>query len=204
MGALQVRHYLFAGEARARGGLAALQGILPQAVSLPAGIADALGTELGTREQVVRLLGLLEEAIHCLVAVGARPVVAQERSCKTASATEGTPLIARYLRDVAMVSQERLIGLPPCVEQQASLRHLRALFLFAEDRLLGGSASAGTSADARDVLLPGVPQRYRAELPNDEKETLVAACQRAADLEEAIPALRDLLTGVLSDEATSY
>ena len=60
--ALQVRHYLYAGEARARGGLAALQALVPQAPALPAAVADALRGELDTREQVVMLLGLLEEA----------------------------------------------------------------------------------------------------------------------------------------------
>jgi hypothetical protein len=189
--ALQVRHYLFAGEARARGGLAALQSILPQATSLPANIADGLRTELDTKEQVMQLLGLLEEAIHCLVAVGAPP----------GRGAQEVPLLATYLSNVALVSQERLaVGLPSSVEQQATLRHLRALFLFTEDRMHGGSSEARIAGS----LLPSVPPRYRAELPEETKQELILACEHHVDLEAAIPALRDLLTGVLSDEATNY
>jgi len=151
--------------------------------------------ELDTREQVVQLLGLLEEAIHCLVAVGARP------GRREGVAGPQTPLLATYLCNVALVAPERLAtGLPPCVEQQATLRHLRALFLFTEDRMHGDADT--TTADT--MLLPGVPPRYRTELPDEAKEELIAVCQNHTDLESALPALRDLLTGVLTDEATTY
>lgn len=80
--ALQVRQYLYAGEARARGGLASLRSLLPQEATLPAALLEALVSELDTREQVVRLLGLLEEAIHCLVALSAEPQAAGSGDAK--------------------------------------------------------------------------------------------------------------------------
>jgi len=192
--ALQVRHYIYAGESRTRGGLAALQLVLPQAPALPPAMAAALHAELDTREQAVRFLGLLEEAIHFLVAVGAQPAGGSPEG------SDGETLLAAYLLKVVMVGRDRLAGgLPPSVEQQATLRNLRALFLFAEDRLLS-SAESGSAA----VLLPSVLARYRVPLPEEAHKVLAAACARCAELEVVVPVLHDLLTGVLSDDAASY
>jgi len=193
--ALQVRHFLYAGESRARGGLAALQLVLPQVPALPAAMAAALPAELDTREQVICFLGLLEEAMHFLVAVGAQPGGVGPGG----GGGERDVLLATYLRDVVMVSKERLAGLPSSVEQQATLRHLRALFLLAEDRLLHSAVAGGAAA-----LLPSVLSRYRSPLPEDLGAALSAACARCVELEAVVPVLHDLLTGVLSDGDTSY
>lgn len=185
--ALQIRHYLYAGEARARGSLAALQGALPQVAILPAPLVEAVRTELDTREQVIRLLSLLEEAMRFVVAVGA-------------GAQQGGSSLAAYLRDVAMVEPARLADLPPLIAQEARLAHVRALFLAAEEML----QSKGEARSARDALLPAVLPPYRAKLPGELRKSLLATCGRCAQLAEVLPTLRDLLTGILSDEQAGY
>lgn len=185
--ALQVRHYLYAGEVRAQGGLAALQAAVPQAPALPAVVAEAARAELDTREQAVQLLALLEIAIHLLGAAGS-PSLAD------------LPLAA-YLRDVAMLEAGRLeAGLPASLAQRVTLRHVRALFLFAEERV----ASAGSSGAGASALFPGVPPRYRSQLPEELRATLLGACAHCTELRAVLPVLRDLLTGALSDGSSAH
>jgi len=219
--ALHIRHYLYAGEARARGTLAALQGVLPQAPALPGALGEAVRIELDTREQVMRFLGLLEEAMRFLVAVGVRPSsplsapsssggaagAAGAAAARSGDGEDGAVLLFKYLRDVAMVEGDRLnAGLPPLIAQQASLPHLRVLFLAAEAKLTSpAEGSSGVCApDGGGVLLPSVLPAYRAELPDKLGKQLNAACGKCAEMAGVLPVLRDLLTGALSDQAASF
>jgi len=193
--ALQIRHYLYAGEARSRGTLAALQGVLPQVALLPGSLAEAVRQTLDTREQVIRFLGLLEEAMRFLVAVGTGPT-------KTNGEVGGKQLLSTYLQDVAMVDAQRLeAGLPSLIAQQAALDHLRALFLAAEAKLSGDS-SAGSAEEHQ--LLPSVVATYRSALSKETAAMMSTACDKCPELASIMPVLRDLLTGALSDQSASF
>eukprot|EP01063_Lacrimia_lanifica_P019635 TRINITY_DN2709_c0_g1_i1.p1 TRINITY_DN2709_c0_g1~~TRINITY_DN2709_c0_g1_i1.p1 ORF type:complete len:3358 (+),score=963.91 TRINITY_DN2709_c0_g1_i1:646-10074(+) len=174
---LNLRHFQYAGETRQRGGLAALNN-LEQASGLPSVIEAALAQEMTTQQQLRLLFRLLEDATNFAAAVGA----------DLAPATR----LATFYTDVMGMDAERLPGLlSKAVCEHGELRHLKALFLYVEGLMSGGST------------FDKVPSKYTAPLLDD----LEAEVKRAVGflhVANTMAALRDLLLGPLSDPEVKF
>ncbi|KAK3264619.1 hypothetical protein CYMTET_26655, partial [Cymbomonas tetramitiformis] len=177
---LQTRQYQYEGEVRQRGALSAL-GMLEQS-ALPAEVEEAVRTHLTTADQLERLRRTLETCVNFLAVFsngGARAVVDPDM------------LLSRFATEMASVGEDhRLEALCPAAAKQVRLRHLKAFFLCVEAGTTGG-------------ILGRVLHRYRDPLGTAEEQALHASC-RDMRLETLVTALRDLLTGPLSDPETTF
>ena len=171
---LQMAHHQYKGEVRQRGFLATLSN-MDQASVLPPAIEAALGAELTTKQELTRMLRVVEEIVNFFAAVGA--TVAHDTR------------LAVFCEDFMGMREwdgETLSHLlTPAVYDDGKVSHLKALFLFVEGLLEGGATA-----------------RVKAAYCKPLEEDLQMELRRAAgSMKHAhlVSALRDLLVGPLSE-----
>eukprot|EP00755_Sulcionema_specki_P009898 Sspe_Gene.44944::Locus_22125_Transcript_2_2_Confidence_0.500_Length_15952::g.44944::m.44944 len=174
---LRMKHFLFAGEVRQRGGLAALQRV-EQSGSLPPVLEEAIKNDLDTQEQLAKLLRVLESAINFAAASGIK-LDPDMRLHDYLSTT--------LLLDDMEIRQTLSVG----VQRHGLVRHLRALFLFAEACMSGSG------------VMDRVAVRYTESLPDGLRDVLHDSAPKL-ELSTVLSALRELLTGPLSANDVSF
>mmetsp|Transcript_61758 Transcript_61758/g.165412 ORF Transcript_61758/g.165412 Transcript_61758/m.165412 type:complete len:174 (-) Transcript_61758:266-787(-) len=103
-----------------------------------------------------------------------------------------TPL-GTFLTEALQLDPALLKQLCPAnVLRQATVQHLRSIFLFLEGRMMGGGP------------LSTLHPRYRAPLGDDLKEMLDTAIRGQLRVAVVLAAVRDLVTGPLADPTGSW
>ena len=176
---LEMEHFAFAGEVRQRGFLATLNNF-EQAAALPSAIEAALSEEVTTKQQVARILRLLEHVIHFFVAIGA-----------TVPASTKLRAFCLDVMNLAGGEEELRRCLVPAVCEHGRVSHLKALYLFVESMSDGGS------------LMQNVSVKYTRPL-EEEGEMQLRRAVGYMQHSHLVAAMRDLLTGPLSAAEVNF